>query len=313
MKPRWRVWGLVGLLLGAGVACVSQASAPSGTAPVTRADREPVGEERETGSETQAASGPHLRVGPGVTAEEAATVRVALEEAVELIEEATGYGPPPFEVHLQSDIDGMAAAWCDAYDTQPCPDGVVDMFGSTVGNSWPGLIFTRTDGWPIVAGGGRSVMLHEYVHILQYDLADVSPADVSALPEQVRPSGPMWLAEGQAEYFRYVVEQGEAFEHWLVLMRHLAGMDDVDGPRLKALETARDYSEGLADDRTITLTIVAVDVLTQDFGATLHDHLAFSERVGQGATWEESFTETFGVTIEDFYEHIDALDGSGTR
>ena len=251
-------------------------------------------------------TGPVFHIGADVAAEDEWTVREGIAEAAAKMEQLTGYRADDFEVHAHHSADGVAEAHCEflGWDpSSPLCDPIRDRWEDGVGGGMRGAIFIRTAAFATHHGGGRTVMLHEYVHALQDELSAPVPTDPESADE-VPLVGPRWLWEGQAMYFELMMFFGEEFESHRQGQWSIARMDEVR-PSLQTLETPRGLNE--ADDRRLSMMFVAVDVLLRDFDASFADHMAFHQRLGAGAMWEEAFQHTFGITVEDFYTHFDGL------
>ncbi|MYB41562.1 MAG: carboxypeptidase regulatory-like domain-containing protein [Chloroflexi bacterium] len=134
------------------------------------------------------------------------------------------------------------------------------------------------------------VLAHEYVHVLQNELAEGASGD------------PAWLAEGVAVYgealHRALIGQrlptGEGFElrrRWELARVMLEG----DVPTLSNLETVDDPNER----SHYHLGFIAADWLAGHAGV---EALAvFYQRLPSSENWEEAFEGAFDLTVDDFY------------
>ena len=140
----------------------------------------------------------------------------------------------------------------------------------------------------------RLVLAHEYVHVLQSQLA-------------ARASGsPVWLTEGVAVYgealHRAVVEQGvEASEGLDYRRRWEAARVMLDGevPPLASFEAG-----GSAEQTHFRLGFLAADWLAEHAGlAALAEYY---KQLPDSESWQDAFEEAFGTSVADFYETFEA-------
>lgn len=248
--------------------------------------------------------GPRFTIGPGVVARDEQTASNGIEQAITLTERLTDYKTRDFDVFVFADGEGLGEALCDYLD-EPDDSPVCEHFRAAarnqIGGGDVGFIFTRTDGWPEIFGGGTAVITHEYVQALIDQLIGDVPRDPSR-GDEVPLIGPRWLLEGVPTYMRFHIQ----FPDELGQLVDGAWTSVANSPERPSLPvTPRDLDE--ADYYDIDMMLVAVDVLNRDFGATPSDHMRFYELIGEGMSWEESFAETFSIDVEDFYDHFDDL------
>ena len=172
-----------------------------------------------------------------------------------------------------------------------------------------GVIFlcAAGDGWNIAiapAGAGLrnhriKKILHEYVHVLQFDLAGPQP---SCCPSDEVPTiGPVWLVEGTAEYLtRVFFGDNGIIDFDAVIQSQRNGSRSVSA--LRNIETYNGLSlEPLGQ----ALGEVAVDVLValNGFPALVN----FWRGIGTGATWQEAFESAFGRAIDELYVEFEEI------
>jgi len=154
---------------------------------------------------------------------------------------------------------------------------------------------------------GRYVVIHEYIHALQFQLMGDNYIDLD------------WLLEGSANWFDSDLStqdrNGYPLSRQLIDALNLASK----GPPLEEIESANDtwqYSFGL----------VAADLLIERAGksAALDFYRVLAPgRAGPGGRWEtrptvrSAFAAAFGLSLEEFYDEFEALmtkrRGSATR
>ena len=154
---------------------------------------------------------------------------------------------------------------------------------------------------------GRYVVLHEYIHALQFQLMGANYIDLN------------WLLEGSANW--YDSDLSTQDRNGYPLSRKLidALNQASKGPPLEEIESSNEtwqYSFGL----------VAADMLVERAGksAALDFYRVLAPgRAGPDGRWEtrptlrSAFAAAFGLTLEEFYDEFEALmtkrRGSATR
>lgn len=154
---------------------------------------------------------------------------------------------------------------------------------------------------------GRYVVLHEYIHALQFQLMGASDAGLN------------WLLEGSANWFDSDLSTQDRNGYPLSRKLIDALNQASKGPPLEEIESSNEtwqYSFGL----------VAADLLVERAGkgAALDFYRVLAPgRAGPGGRWEtrptmrSAFAAAFGLTLEEFYHEFEALmakrRGSATR
>jgi hypothetical protein len=147
------------------------------------------------------------------------------------------------------------------------------------------------------------VVIHEYFHVLQADLAG-----------NYTDWGPTWLVEGMAETvsFRAINEAGLMTLDQARSLRGLTGRYETVR-RIPSLAT--DWDILCNEGNCYSLAWMAIDRLLQD--RPLMALRTYSEAIGGGVRWEVAFANVFGTTLEQFYEDFEAyrrtLYGDGRR
>lgn len=155
------------------------------------------------------------------------------------------------------------------------------------------VVLTGAPGWDYMAPALRlQTIIHEVVHIVQNDMIGGDLND-----------SPAWFVEGMAEYVSFDVVQRLGIlslediydeQTWRVSL----GLDYM--PELYEIEDLVDFQS--ADGPVYYQSHLAVSALAGDEPV---DRLTgYLELIAGGATWQESFEQSFGTTPDDFYEQF---------
>ncbi len=208
-------------------------------------------------------------------------LRASLDASRELFAAQFGVEASDFTVYAGSDLDALATEYLAVRGRENaalCGDQDHDVIFQVIGCKDPAL-----------------VLAHEYVHVLQHQLA----AGASW--------GPAWLTEGVAVYgealHRAAIEQGLTASEGLNSRRRqeaaallLAG----EVPPLRAFETVEDDAERIH----YQLGFLAADRLADHAG--LEALAGYYRRLPSSDSWQEAFEAAFGIAIDDFYETFEA-------
>ena len=208
-------------------------------------------------------------------------LRASLEASRELFAAQFGVEASDFTVYVGSDLESVAPEYLAVRGRENaalCGDQDHNVIFQVIGCKDPAL-----------------VLAHEYVHVLQHQLA----AGASW--------GPAWLTEGVAVYgealHRAVVEQGLTPSEGLNSRRReeaaaLTRAGEV--PVLRSFETVEDDAERIH----YRLGFLAADWLAARSGV---EALAgYYRRLSSSDSWQEAFEGAFGTAVEDFYESFEA-------
>ena len=144
---------------------------------------------------------------------------------------------------------------------------------------------------------GRYVVLHEYIHALQFQLMGANIVDLN------------WMLEGSANWFDSDLSTQDRNGYPLNRKVTDALNQAAQGPPLEEIESSNEtwqYSFGL----------VAADLLIERAGksAALDFYRVLAPgRTGPGGRWETrptmrtAFAAAFGLTLEQFYDEFEAL------
>jgi hypothetical protein len=137
----------------------------------------------------------------------------------------------------------------------------------------------------------KQTMLHEYFHVMQYDLAKGK----ALLPK--------WLVEGSAEYSTYRV----AVRLNLLTEEYVANAypDRVWGlnGQLSSVETSDEVR--LEDiSGMYILGYVATEYIEKTYGESLYKK-KYWEALGAANNWQDAFRNAFGMPVEDLYNKFE--------
>ena len=208
-------------------------------------------------------------------------LRVSLEATRELLAAHFGVEASDFTVYVGSDLAAVAPDYIAVRgreNPELCGDQDHNVIFEIVSCKDPAL-----------------VLAHEYVHVLQHQLA------AGASP------GPAWLTEGVAVYGealrRAVIERGLTASEGLDGRRRqeaAALLLDGEVPALRSFETVADDAERIH----YLLGFLAADRLAARSG--VEALASYYRRLPSSDDWQEAFEGAFGIAIEDFYESFEA-------
>lgn len=216
-----------------------------------------------------------------VTPEVQAELRASLEASRALLAAALGAEVSDFTIYVGSDLAAVKSEYLSIRGREN-----LDLCG----DQDHGVIFQVAS-----CKDSALVLAHEYVHVLQHQLAEGASW------------GPAWLSEGVAVYgealHRALLQQGLTANEGLDERRreeaaHLASLAGI--PPLRSLERVDDPAERIH----YRLGFLAADWLAQRNGA---EALAsYYRRLPSAERWQEAFEGAFGLTVDHFYEAFEA-------
>ena len=208
-------------------------------------------------------------------------LRVSLDTSRELFAAQFGVEASDFTVYAGPDLAALAPEYLAIRGRENaalCGDQDHDVIFQVIGCKDPAL-----------------VLAHEYVHVLQHQLAEGASL------------GPAWLTEGVAVY-------GEAL-HRALIEQVLTPSEGLDSRRrqeaaallragdvapLRAFETVEDDAERIH----YQLGFLAADRLADHAGV---EALAgYYRRLPSSDSWQEAFEGAFGIAVDEFYETFEA-------
>ncbi len=237
------------------------------------------------------------------------------EDQRQLIRDGIGFGHQYFLSHLGVIVEGdnIVHAFADLelhvdtylefYNLPESERDEVRSWLQKVDTAGFGVIFiyTGSDDWTRFNRELRiGIVLHEYVHVLQNDLAGPG-TDPSGDP--VPRIGPAWLIEGVATYLRMLmfVELGfeKDFDNLIEFIQQQARNVSA---LLSSYETYAVFQPARPGGAQV-LAALAVKFLTDLAGlASLVD---FYRGIGDGGSWQQAFQTAFGMSIDAFYPQFE--------
>lgn len=151
----------------------------------------------------------------------------------------------------------------------------------------------NTVGDGIVRRHFETVIMHEYMHLLQTELSG-TPYVRHGEAAIVASSGPLWLKEGTADMFAFHQIYGvepETYQNAMLDMFESAATDLDNLERLGALKS-----------RQLELYLVGGAATAEAIGSSDMAVIAeFYERLGRGEAWQPAFELAFGMSPEVLY------------
>ncbi len=137
--------------------------------------------------------------------------------------------------------------------------------------------------------GGRGlqqevITLHEYVHVVQSELA------------RGKPLGPAWLTEGFAEHVVLLHKVDRRVVTFSKEINHQRSLARRQGDRLSSLEARQSFN---TSPTSVSAGMVAVAELQRRAG--LIAFRTYWDLIGRGQPWEQAFTKAFGLSPHQFY------------
>ena len=229
--------------------------------------------------------------------------------------ERHGFEATGFTVILAADYEALAAAHQDIVGYEPgrfLPKAFVTNSkagGAVLVLSYHIALYSSTDSL-------RSVISHEYVHVLQRQLA----SGFESLPNgQIAAtwssSTPHWMVEGAATYladYKYSPTRPGSRSFWdryspykdLKCEPQYEGRDILENLalELERIESYGEFNRSSAGFHSYSLSFVASVFLIEELGIEESSYLNYWKLLGEtdeGAT--DAFVEAFGMSKSDFY------------
>ena len=232
-----------------------------------------------------------------------------LRDAAAFVDELTGYRTDDYTVFLFR-------------EPEPLVDARMQFFGSPehqradLLERWSahsfraeagrGNIFMLSDRTRTGYQGMQSTITHEYVHVIQWERAP----EGHVLDAEVGPLGPIWLAEGVAEYIAALhidALGGTPIDEKMDSATFYVERD-VDDVTLSQLESWQQVWEA-GSTPAYAMGALAADWLADQHG--VRSLLAYYEAVGDTGDWRVAFEQTFEQTLEEFYDEFAVYRAAG--
>lgn len=217
-----------------------------------------------------------------------ASVERWVTEANEQFLEIFGAEVTEATIFIFADIEGLQRAVTQFLNTRL---EYLNLHGGTPAQAWPrSLGFYTAHQAP-----GDTLIIHELFHVLQHQLAH---PDGSLLPLI-----PTWMAEGQADYATVVVREA------LGRPTSRAMYGDCRGQDTSLAELEDDHLASAQNSLRYCYGFNATELLVE--GSGTDSIIEYWAMQGQGEPWKEAFHNTFGRTIEEFYDEFDEWNAEG--
>lgn len=151
----------------------------------------------------------------------------------------------------------------------------------------------NTVGQGIVRRQFETVIMHEYMHLLQTELAGTTYVRHGEAAI-VASSGPLWLKEGTADMFAFRQIYGVEPQTYQNAMLDMFDAPATDLDNLERL--------GALQSRQVELYLVGGAATAEAIGSSDMAVIAeFYERLGRGEAWQPAFELAFGMSPEVLY------------
>lgn len=241
--------------------------------------------------------------GDGVSARTQEAVVGALAYSIKFTEDTTGYRDDNFTLFVFAEPENLVDHYMKFHNMPESRRAdLLSQWGHTrAGEAGRGNIFLLTDLiWESAKADSAlalSFFTHEYAHVLQWSFT----SNVSSMNNATPPIGPVWLVEGSAEYLAashmHEIGQETLSERRLRWKEQASAADKP----LHSLETWSGMNS-VGDTAGYALGALAVHQLVKQHG--ISSLLEYSEAIGSAGSWRPAFQQTFGVSIEQFYENF---------
>ena len=213
-------------------------------------------------------------------------------------------------IFSSTDTSWLGHHQCDflGHSDSGCYDQTTARFasGRDAGEGYPGglsLNWHQGDLSASPTSEKQKIIAHELFHALQFQLDGLGDRDGSTPPDQVRPSGPVWLLEGAAEMVGYrVAGDRRLLSYSSTIAGALNGWKLVP-PKLDQTLTLNDSN---ARGAPYQLYMLAADRLAAVAPHGAKSVAGYYAALGSGLAWQDAFTQSFGMSGDDFYANFGA-------
>lgn len=137
-----------------------------------------------------------------------------------------------------------------------------------------------------------SLMVHEFMHHIQYELSETKSAPYKREGQRQIP-GPTWLAEGSASYMEFKFNaEGERFDIFTsAKLRGRARKGSASLRQLRALGSVDSHED-------YAIAHFASYLLARRYGS--ESLVQYWRELGKGKSWEQAFSDTFHMKLKDY-------------
>jgi hypothetical protein len=149
----------------------------------------------------------------------------------------------------------------------------------------------------------QKTIAHELFHVFQYQL-DGLVADGSTPSNQIRVAGPIWIHEGAPEMVGYRVLADRHLINFSTYADLLAGEKTRAKAATAPLDQLLTVDQSNAAGSPYPLYMVAIDHLVSLAPNGIRSLTTYYQGLGQGMTWQASFQQAFGMSVDAFYANF---------
>lgn len=216
--------------------------------------------------------------------------------------------PEPTQVHIAAfaDFDDLVESYATAINSTESAAALHWGNGSSGAIAIPGRLFVNfsPDWWGTLDDPvARKIVAHEYFHTIQHA---ISRASLGASPEQVPAAGPVWLNEGAAELFGYLALDHRETLPWSEARATLVGRSGHTSQSLAELDRWSGMSEAPTG---YELAALAAEYATGGDATLMQEYYAARDE----RPWEDTFRDTFGVSVDVFYRSFEEYRANGFK
>jgi hypothetical protein len=239
--------------------------------------------------------------GPGLAAADEAQIRGDIAFAAEDIRRLVGIALDKVSVFASTDANWLAEQQCGFYGSGGNCVATTAAFyasGNSAAQGGPGAVFLywAAASWQFGAAPNQKIIAHELFHAIQYQTDHLIHAGETP-PDQIRPTGPVWLDEGAPEMIG----------HRVMADRLLGSYENELNGQIaatKQIATPLDQLERLSQTNipnVYSLFALSVDHLVKVAPAGPLALTAFYRALGAGAAWPDAFQQAFGRAVSAYY------------
>ena len=242
--------------------------------------------------------------GPGMAAESEALIQSDIAFAAQDENRLVGLSLEKLTVFATTDADWLGSQQCAWYGRGgSCAHDVAAFYasGNSAAQGGPGAVFIywAASSWGDGPTHSQTIIAHEVFHVLQYQTDHLIHAPETP-PDQIRPSGPVWLDEGAPELVGLRVTADRRLDTYVAALQSQIAV-------AKQITQPLDQLERLSQTnipRVYSLFAVSVDHLTKIPVDGLSALADYYRALGAGATWPAAFSEAFGMSLSDYYANF---------
>jgi hypothetical protein len=244
--------------------------------------------------------------GPGLSAADQGLIKGDIAFAAEDERRLIGVAVDRVVVFASTDANWLAGQQCGFYGYGgSCVADTASFYasGNSSAQGGPGAVFLywAASAWQGGNANTQKIIAHELFHALGYQIHQLVHAGETP-PDQVRPTGPVWLHEGAPEAIGYRVAADRqldsypgALNNWIAVSKQIAApLEQLE--RLSQTNIPGVYS----------LFALSVDHLLAVAPSGATALAAYYSALRAGAAWPDAFRQAFGIGVPDYYANFAA-------